>query len=147
MQITLTTQWYDKNSTFKNWAKNWKDLSQGKTYENKKVKVVSQLCPTLCDPIDCSPPGSSVLGILQARILEWVAISFSRGSSQPRDWTHVSHFAGRFFTIRTTREDPRPTIWRSNYLIGLITWVNYLISWDLSYFLGIIGIKIIVISF
>ena len=48
-------------------------------------------CPTLCDPMDCSPPGSSVLGILQARILEWVAISFSRGSSQPTDRTCVSY--------------------------------------------------------
>ena len=46
---------------------------------------VSQLCLTLCDPLDCSPRGSSVHGIFQARILEWVAISFSRGSSQPRD--------------------------------------------------------------
>ena len=42
-------------------------------------------CPTLCDPVDCSPPGSSVHGTLQARILEWVAVSFSRGSSPPRD--------------------------------------------------------------
>ena len=50
----------------------------------------AQLCPTLCDPMDCSPPGSSVHGILQARILEWVAIPFSRGSSQPRDQTQVS---------------------------------------------------------
>ena len=47
----------------------------------------AQPCPTLCDPMDCSPPGSSVHGILQARILEWVAISFSRGSSQARDGT------------------------------------------------------------
>ena len=44
---------------------------------------VAQSCPTLCNPVDCSPPGSSVHGILQARILEWVAISFSRGSSDP----------------------------------------------------------------
>ena len=51
-----------------------------------------------CDSMDCSLPGSSVRGILQARILEWVAISFSRGSSQPRDWTHVSSITGRFFT-------------------------------------------------
>ena len=52
----------------------------------EKVKVlVTQLCPTLCNPMDCSQLGSSVHGILQARILEWVAISFSRGSSQPRD--------------------------------------------------------------
>jgi len=65
-----------------------------------KVKVlVTQSCLTLYNPMDCSPPGSSVHGILQARILEWVAIPFSRGSSQPRDRTQVSHTAGRFFTI------------------------------------------------
>ena len=62
------------------------------------VCLVAQLCPTLCDPMDCSPPGSSVHGISQARILEWVAISFSRGSSQPRDRTSVSCIAGGFFT-------------------------------------------------
>ena len=55
-----------------------------------KLKVlVTQLGPTLCDPIECSPPGSSVHGILQGRILEWVAISSSRGSSRPRDRTKV----------------------------------------------------------
>ena len=58
-----------------------------------------QSCPALCDPIDCSPPGSSVHGILQARILEWGAISFSRASSQHRDQTQVSHIVGRCFTI------------------------------------------------
>ena len=47
--------------------------------------LVAQLCLTLCDPVDCIPPGSSIHGILQARILEWVSISFSRGSSRPRD--------------------------------------------------------------
>ena len=52
---------------------------------------VAQPCPTLCDPMGCSLPGSSVHGIFQARVLEWVAISFSRGSSQPRDRTRVSH--------------------------------------------------------
>ena len=61
----------------------------------------------LCDPMDCSLPGSSIHGIFQARILEWVAISFSRRSSQPRDWTWVSHIVGRCFTIWATREvDP-----------------------------------------
>ena len=50
---------------------------------------VTQSCLTLCDPVDCSPPGSSVHGILQARILEWGAIAFSRGSSRPRDRTQV----------------------------------------------------------
>ena len=58
----------------------------------------------LCNPVDCSPPGFLVHGISQARILEWVAISFSRRSSPPRDWTWVSCIAGRFFTIWTTRE-------------------------------------------
>ena len=53
----------------------------------------------LCDPTDCSPPGSSVHGIFQARTVEWVAISFSRGSSRPRDWTWVSSIAGRLFTL------------------------------------------------
>ena len=64
-----------------------------------KVKVlVTQSCPTLCNPKNCSPPGSSVHGILQARILEWAAISFSRGYSPPSDQTWVSCIAGRFFT-------------------------------------------------
>ena len=58
-----------------------------------------------CDPMDCSPPGSSVHGILQARILEWVAISFSRWSSWPRDWTQVSCIAGRFFTVWAMRRE------------------------------------------
>ena len=65
---------------------------------------VAQSCLTLCDPMDWSPPGSSVHGILQARILEWGAISSSRGSSQPRDWTWVSYIAGRRFTLWATRE-------------------------------------------
>ena len=60
---------------------------------------VTQLCPTLCDPMDYSLPGSSALGILQARILEWVAISLSRGSSQFRNRTQVSCVVGRFFTV------------------------------------------------
>ena len=66
--------------------------------------LVAQSCPTVCDPMDCSPPGSSVPEIFQARILEWVAISFSKGSSQPRDRTQVSCTAGRFFTNWATGE-------------------------------------------
>ena len=70
-----------------------------------KVKVlVTQLCPTLWDPMDSSLPGSSDFEILQARILEWFAIPFSRGSSRPRDQTQVSCIAGRFFTNWDTRE-------------------------------------------
>ena len=67
-----------------------------------KLKV-PQSCPTLCDPMDSSLPGSSDHGILQLRILEWVAIPFSRGSSRWRDWTWVSCIASRFFTIWATR--------------------------------------------
>ena len=74
------------------------------TYGHEVLKIeseseVGQSCPTLRDPVDCRPPGSSVHGILQARILAWVAISFSRGSSQPRDRTRVSHIAGRHFNL------------------------------------------------
>ena len=61
--------------------------------------LVAQSCPTLGDPMDCSLSGSSVHGILQERILEWVAISFSRGSSRPRDGTWASCIAGRFFSV------------------------------------------------
>ena len=60
---------------------------------------VAQLCPTLCNPMDCSLPGFSVHGILQARIVEWVTISFSRGYSGPRDQTRVSRTAGRRFNL------------------------------------------------
>ena len=65
-----------------------------------KVKVlVAQSCLTICNSMDCSLPGSSVYGILQARILEWVAILFSKGSSQHKDCTQVSHIASGFFTV------------------------------------------------
>ena len=64
----------------------------------------TQSCPTICDPMDCSPPGSSVHGILQASRLEWVAVPFSRGSSWPRDRTQISSITGRFFTIWATSE-------------------------------------------
>ena len=66
---------------------------------NVKVKEseVAQSCPTLCDPMDCSLPGSSAHGIFKARVLEWGVVSFSRGSSQPRDQTQVSRVVGRCF--------------------------------------------------
>ena len=72
--------------------------------ESEAKVLFIQSCPTPCDPMNCSPQGSSVHGILQARILERVAISFSRGSSPPRDQTWVSYLAGKFFTIWATRE-------------------------------------------
>ena len=89
-----------------------------KKYESSRsqieVKVlVAQLCLTLYGPMDCSPPGSSVHGILQARTLEWVVVPFPRGSSRPRDQTLVSHTAGRFFTAWATREAPKGETWFS----------------------------------
>ena len=89
----------------------------------KKVKVkseseVAQSCLTLCNPVDCSPPGSSIHGILQARVLEWDAIAFSRGSSRPRDRTQVFHIAGRRFNLWATREAQAPFY----YALGYCKW-------------------------
>ena len=76
--------------------------------------LVAQLCPTVCDPTDCSPSGSYVHGILQKRILELIAIPFSRGSAQPRDWIQVSNIAESFFTVWATTKNnlkvDQPTI-------------------------------------
>ena len=69
--------------------------------------LVAQLCLTLCDAMDCSPSGSSIHEISQARILEWVAIPFSRGSSQVRDRTHISYITSGFFTVWASRETPK----------------------------------------
>ena len=92
-----------------------------------KVKVsVAQSCLTLCVPMDCSLPGSSVHGLSQVGILEWVAIPSSRGSSQSRDRAWVSHITGRFFTVWATSISQVCTIWR---------WCACLASWEL--FLGL----------
>ena len=72
--------------------------------KEKKESAVTQSCLTLRNPMDCSPLDSSIHGIFQARVLMWIAISFSRGSSWPRDQTRVSCIAGRHFTIWATRE-------------------------------------------
>ena len=97
------------------------DLCPWKWGEKEKV-LVAQLYPTLCGPMgyfvtpmDCSPSGSSVHGILQARILEWGVIPFSRGSARPRDRTLVSHVTGEFFTVWATREAPCPRKPRSKW--------------------------------
>ena len=75
------------------------NLNDSSNTENKVKVLVAHSYPTHCDPTDCSPPGSSIHGILQRRILEWVAISFYRGSSWPRDWTQVSHTAGTLYGL------------------------------------------------
>ena len=69
-------------------------------HQPHEVKTLSPV--RLCDPMDCSPPGASVQGILQARVLEWVAISYSRGFPQPRDRACISQLVGGFFTTSTT---------------------------------------------
>ena len=68
--------------------------------------IVAQSCPSLCDPMDCSPSRLLCPWIFQARILERVVIPFSKWSSQPRDWTRISCIAGRFFTVWATIEAP-----------------------------------------
>ena len=104
-----------------------------KAFNSVEVKrsEVTQSCLTLCDPTDCSLQGSSVHGIFHARVQEWVAISFSRGSSQPRD--PGSGIAGRRFTVWATKEVPL-TLWiTTNYGTYLKRWVyqtTLSISWE-----------------
>ena len=71
----------------------WVDLQSVIQNEVSQKVLVTQLCPILCDPMDCGPPGSSVYGILQARILEWVAMPSCRGASRPRDLSRVSYLS------------------------------------------------------
>ena len=80
----------------------YKAMNQSELAQASSLVLVAQSCPTLCDPRDCSLPGSSVHGIFQARVKEWVAISFSRASSRSGDRTQVSHIAGRCFTLWST---------------------------------------------
>ena len=93
---------------------NYKTL--GDTFNRNKTWIseseAAQSCPTLCHPMDCSLPRFSIQGIFQARILEWIAISFSRGSAWLRDQTLASRTAGRLFTIWATREG------ETRYLLG-----------------------------
>ena len=81
----------------------WPKSNPFRLYSESESEV-AQSCPTLWDPMDCSLPSSSVHGIFQAIVLEWIAISFSRGSSRPRDQTRVFHIVDRRFTLWATRE-------------------------------------------
>ena len=98
-------QWYWRsiNTIYTIWRR-----ENGKNWTEPKRNImnheVTQSCLILWDPMDCSPSGSSVHGIFQARVLEWIAISFSRGSSQPKNQTQVSRIAGRCFTVCAIRE-------------------------------------------
>ena len=89
-------------------------------------------CLTLCNPMEYSPSTSSVHGVLQAGILKWVAIPFSKGSSRPRDWTWVSHIAGRFFTIWATREAPTYSKWGIFLNMDILIHENRVWCWTWS---------------
>ena len=93
--------------------------------------LVTKSCLTLCDPMDFSLPVSSVLGIFQMRILEWIAISFSRGSSQPRGQTWISCIAGRFFTAKPLGKE---AIWIADpsCLLKSCLAVIQLVFWSLT---------------
>ena len=116
--------------------------------------LIAKLCLTLCDPMDCSPPGSFVHGISQARILEWVAISYCRGSSWPKNWTHVSCIGKRILYHWATREahefpSPHfkhskrtqqfctriPSLWYEKLLLTSITWEYFRFKMLLVYIL------------
>ena len=84
--------------------------------------LVAQPSPTLCDPMDCSPPGSSLRGILQARILEWVAIVFSRQFSLPRDETQVSRIAGKILFCLSQQGSPESA---TRAQISPLVWVSF----------------------
>ena len=100
---------------------------------------VTQSCLTLCNPMDCSLQGSSVHWIFQARVLEWVSISFSRGSSWPRDQNQVSCIAGRHFTIWATWEDIVGILLLSNYLafLYLFPHLQIMVQWYLNLSVGL----------
>ena len=103
----------------------------------KSESEAAQSCPTLCDPMDCSLPCSSVQEIFQARVMEWVAISFSRGPSQPRYQTWVSCIAGRCFTIWATREVLTYLPFKDWSFPGLILGCLYSLCFSAGYFIFI----------
>ena len=93
-----------------------------------KWSEVAKSCLTLCDPMDYSLTDFSIHGIFQGRVPEWLAISFSRGSSQCRDWTQVSHIAGRCFTLWATRKDTSIQDYRKTIALNRWTFVSKVMS-------------------
>ena len=103
-----------------------------------ELVLVAKLRPTLCNPMDCSPPGSSTHGILQARTLEWVAMPSSRGSSRPRDQTEISHIVSRFFTVWAIREAPCTVVFfviSVYFAILCVFYTFYVFYWTFMYFI------------
>ena len=120
--------WVTSLSLFTFWSKSSSMSSKLKDCYKSESKV-SQSCSTLCGPMGCRLPDSSVHGIFQAKVVEWVAISFFRGSSLSRDWTQVSLTTGRLFTVWTTGE----AISQKNLPIKFVTtWDVSLICWPWS---------------
>ena len=99
----------------------------------KSEVLVPQSCPTLCNPIDCGLKGSFLHEILQARILEWIAIPFSRGSSWPRDQIWVSCTDSRFLIIWTTREAPASSHCNNKKIIFIPRYL-LLLQWEIDFF-------------
>ena len=111
-------------------------------FQCESKSEVTQSCPTLCDPMDCSLPGSSVHGIFQAIVLGWIAISFSRGPSQPRDRTPVSHIVDRRFIVWATRGS---SFWKISHIISIpylksisffpLVWTEQIKFWERKYWI------------
>ena len=102
------------------------------------LSEVAQSCLTLCDPMDCSLSGSSIHGIFQARVLEWIAISFSRGSSQPRNRTPVFRIAGRRFTSEPPgNPDPNEGEFRQKTLLNSSSYPLFITI--RSFIFGVLG--------
>ena len=99
--------------------KRWQEYTESES-------EISWSFPTLCDPIDCSLSGSSIHGIFQARTLDWVAISFSKRSSQPRDRTLVSRIVGRHFTVWATKNTQK------NYTKKIFMTQTIMMVWSLT---------------
>ena len=95
-----------------------------------------QLCPTLCDPVDCSPSGSFAHGILQGRILEWVAMPSSRGSAWPRDWTCISYVSCRWVLYHSASSDNTVASTQQYGWSCLILWSESLAISQMETFLG-----------
>ena len=119
----LNSAWTSESSQFTYcWNLIWRILSITLLACESEV---AQLCLTLYDPMDCSLPCSSLHGIFQARVLEWVAISFFGGSSQPRDRTWVSHIVDRCFIVWATRE-----VWDECSCVVVWTFFGIAFLWD-----------------
>ena len=112
----------------------WNSSSWPSRFEVEVEVLVAQSYPALSNPVDCSPPGSSVCGILQARILEWVAIPSSRWSSRPRDQTQVSRVAGGLYHLS---HQGSPTVYNNSLFVKYLR--NYMPRTDLSTWNTVLG--------